>query len=138
MRRRRSGDGDDRRAARLIGLALQDSSWVCDRGRPIDAARPHPGSAYLVTLGLTLANPATILAFGAVFTVLGLRAGGGALQPVLLVAGVLVGSATWWIVLASVVAALRARLTPVVVRGIGAASAAALLAFGVLAVSRAV
>jgi threonine/homoserine/homoserine lactone efflux protein len=92
---------------------------------------------YLSTLGLTLTNPATILAFAAVFAGLGLGRTGG-LGAVLLVAGVLLGSALWWAVLASLVASLRRRITPAVVRGIGLLSGLAILAFGVLAIASAV
>jgi threonine/homoserine/homoserine lactone efflux protein len=95
------------------------------------------GAGYLSTLGLTLTNPATILAFAAVFAGLGLGRTGG-LGAVLLVAGVLLGSALWWVVLASLVASLRRRITPAVVRGIGLLSGLAILAFGVLAIASAV
>jgi len=58
----------------------------------------------------------------------------GGLGGVLLVAGVLLGSALWWAVLASLVASLRRRITPAVVRGIGLLSGLAILAFGALAI----
>jgi len=48
-----------------------------------------------------------------------------------LVLGVFVGSAAWWLVLASVVARLRTRLTPRWVRRINLASGLIILAFGV-------
>lgn len=94
-------------------------------------------TTYLSMLALTLANPATILSFAAVFTALGLRAGAGFVPAALLVAGVLAGSASWWIVLASAVSLLRRRLTAPVVKGINAVSACAILAFGIAAVWRA-
>ena len=47
--------------------------------------------AYLSTVGLTLANPATILSFVA------LAASLGRSMPQLIVIGVLLGSAAWWI-----------------------------------------
>ncbi len=96
------------------------------------------GAAYLSTLGLTFTNPATILAFAAVFAGLGLGRTGGGPAAVLLVAGVLLGSTLWWVVLASLVASLRRRITPAVVRGIGLLSGLAILAFGVLAIASAV
>ena len=92
---------------------------------------------YLSMLGLTLANPATILSFAAVFTGLGLRAGAGFLPAALLVAGVLAGSASWWIVLSSAVSLLRRRLEAPAVKGINLVSACAILAFGIAAVWRA-
>ncbi len=95
-------------------------------------------STYFSTLGLTLTNPATILAFGAVFAGLRLGTTGGPLAATLLVVGVLVGSAAWWAVLASLVAIFRGRFTPAVVRGISVLSGLAILAFGALAVASAV
>lgn len=107
--------------------------------RPTRSEPPVPTGAgwasnYLSTLGLTLTNPATILAFAAVFTVLGLGTTGGRLTATLLVAGVLLGSAAWWVVLATVVALFRTRVPPAVVQGITVLSGLAILAFGALAV----
>jgi threonine/homoserine/homoserine lactone efflux protein len=104
------------------------------------AIAPGAGSTsdYLSTLGLTLTNPATILAFAAVFTVLGVGTTGGRLAATLLVLGVVLGSGAWWVVLATVVALLRARVTPTVVRGISLLSGLAIGGFGVLAIVSAI
>lgn len=85
--------------------------------RPAEKAASSEGrglaGAYLSTLLLTLANPATILSFVAVFAGLppeGLRGGpGGALAVVL---GVFLGSALWWLLLSAGVGLLRERLGP--------------------------
>jgi threonine/homoserine/homoserine lactone efflux protein len=69
-------------------------------------------SAYLSTFGLTLTNPATILSFALVFT--GLRivdTGGNYGSAALLVAGVFLGSAAWWLTLSGVVGLFRERLS---------------------------
>jgi len=58
---------------------------------------------------------------------------GGYLRPALLVVGVLLGSVTWWCVLAALAAGLRARITPRVVRGISTASGIAIIALGLAA-----
>jgi arginine exporter protein ArgO len=50
-----------------------------------------------------------------------------------LVVGVLLGSATWWCVLAALAASLRARITPRVVRGISTTSGLAIVALGLAA-----
>jgi threonine/homoserine/homoserine lactone efflux protein len=89
--------------------------------------------AYLSTLGLTVTNPATILSFAALAATLGTAAGGGYLRPALLVAGVLLGSAAWWCVLAGAAAGLRARITPRVIRAMGTLSGIAIAALGVAA-----
>ena len=92
-------------------------------------------AAYLSTLGLTITNPATILSFAAVFAALGVGVGNTGLLPVLIVAGVLLGSASWWLVLASLACVLRARLTPSLIRAISVMSAIAFAGFGLLAIA---
>jgi len=89
--------------------------------------------AYLSTLGLTITNPATIISFAALAATLGTGNGGGYLRPALLVAGVLLGSAAWWSVLAGTAAALRTRITPRVIRGIGTLSGVAIAGLGLAA-----
>lgn len=59
------------------------------------------------TFVLTLSNPTTILSFMAVFGALAGRA--PAASPWAMVAGVLVGSALWWLILAGIVGWLRDR-----------------------------
>jgi arginine exporter protein ArgO len=59
------------------------------------------------TFVLTLSNPATILSFIAVF---GVMAGRTAVaSPTVMIAGVLLGSALWWLLLSAVVGRLRER-----------------------------
>jgi len=60
----------------------------------------HP-RAFLSTLGLTLANPPTILAFVAIFAGIGLGANPSPGAAALVVLGVFLGSALWWLILAS-------------------------------------
>jgi threonine/homoserine/homoserine lactone efflux protein len=90
--------------------------------------------AYASTLGLTITNPATIISFAALAATLGLGAGAGLSKPAVLVGGVLLGSATWWSVLAVGASALRARLTPALVRGISIFSGMAIAVLGMLAI----
>jgi threonine/homoserine/homoserine lactone efflux protein len=97
-------------------------------------SRAGLASAYLSTLGLTITNPATIISFAALAATLGLGAGGGPGRPVVLVVGVLLGSATWWCVLAFAVSMLRSRVTPGVVRAISTFSGLAIAVLGMLAI----
>ena len=128
-----------RRWLALLGggalLVLGLRSLLSSRATPkLDAAPGQATVGYLSMLGLTLANPATILAFAAVFAGLGLGRTGGGPGAVLLIAGVLLGSTLWWVVLASLAASVRRRITPAAVRGISALSGLAILVFGALAV----
>jgi putative LysE/RhtB family amino acid efflux pump len=66
-------------------------------------------ASYLLTLGLTLANPVTILSFAAAIVGLGLtRAAGSA--GAALVGGVFTGAAAWWLLFTSGLTILRARI----------------------------
>jgi threonine/homoserine/homoserine lactone efflux protein len=93
----------------VLLLALAWRTWRA----PLSAhARGRVGGGPWAAFGgailLTLANPATVISFIAVFGVLAAGVG-GAVSPVTMVAGVFVGSASWWLFLATVVAATRTR-----------------------------
>jgi len=85
--------------------------------------------AFLSTLGLTLANPPTILAFAAIFAGLGLAASADFAAAALVTAAVFLGSAAWWVVLAAFAGRLRARLGPRVLRAINLVSGTTILGF---------
>jgi hypothetical protein len=68
------------------------------------------GSIYASTFFLTLTNPMTILAFAAIFAGLGLSStGGDYLSAMLLVIGVFLGSALWWLLLSGGIGLFRNR-----------------------------
>ncbi|MDP2350206.1 MAG: LysE family transporter [Chloroflexota bacterium] len=93
-----------------------------------------PLTAFATMVGLTLTNPATILSFAALFASIGAGTGGPA-GAVLVVAGVFTGSIAWWAALTGVIARLRARLTPGIVRGLNIVSALVIGAFGLAAMT---
>jgi threonine/homoserine/homoserine lactone efflux protein len=126
-------------------LALAGGALLVFLGARILIEKPKPAEAtsnngagvawaYVSTLGLTITNPATIISFAALAATLGAGISGGyLLRPALLVLGVLLGSVTWWIVLAALAAGLRARITPRVVRIISTISGLAIIGLGVVA-----
>lgn len=66
---------------------------------------------FVSILLLTITNPATIATFGAIFIGAGfLQQMTGGLDAVILVLGVFLGSALWWVILAFAATALKARL----------------------------
>ncbi len=70
-------------------------------------------SAYVSTFLLTLTNPMTILSFVAIFAGLGVGSGrGSTLAAFLIVLGVFLGSALWWLLLSGGLSLLRGRFTP--------------------------
>jgi threonine/homoserine/homoserine lactone efflux protein len=129
----------ERRWLALAGgvlLVALGARIVFDRPKTTEAPSTNGAGlawAYISTLGLTITNPATILSFAALVATLGAGISGGYLRPALLVVGVLLGSATWWCVLAALAARLRARITPRVVRGISTSSGLAVVALGLAA-----
>lgn len=134
-----------RRPLAIIGgliLIVLGASILMDRGRKAEVATAPTGRgvawAYISTFGLTITNPATVISFAALAATLGLGTSGSLLRPTLVVVGVLLGSAAWWIILAVAASALRARVTPAVVRGISIVSGLAIAALGILAVMAAV
>lgn len=103
--------------------------------RPAGAGGTDLARAYLSALGLTLTNPMTILSFAAIFAGLGVGTGGGYGGAGLLVLGVFIGSAVWWVVLTGAVTALRGRITQRILRWVNRASGTVILAFGLLALA---
>ena len=85
--------------------------------------------AFLSTLGLTLTNPPTILAFVAIFAGLGLASSADYGAASLIVLGVFLGSAAWWIVLSAAAARLRKRIGPRLARAINIVSGLSILGF---------
>ncbi len=79
------------------------------------------------TFVLTLANPATIFSFIAIFGSLGARAADA--SPSTMIAGVLAGSALWWLLLSAAVARLRVRFDAAWQRRVNRASALLLAGF---------
>jgi threonine/homoserine/homoserine lactone efflux protein len=122
---------------RLVG-----GSFLCYLGARTALSHPAVDSraaaardltaAYGSTLVLTLTNPTTILSFAAVFAGLGLgtmAADRG--SAVLMVCGVFLGSALWWLLLSGAVGFFRRAMTPERLRWVNRFSGATLLGFGV-------
>jgi len=92
-------------------------------------------TGFLSTLGLTLANPPTILAFAAIFAGLGLVSNDYSAAS-LVVLGVFLGSASWWVVLAAGAGRLRERIGPNLFRIVNVVSGITILGFAVWQLAR--
>lgn len=99
--------------------------------RPADVPAGSLAVAYTSTFALTLTNPATILAFVAIFAGLGLAASASYAEAALVVLGVVIGSAFWWTVLAVGAGWLRKRAGPRLLRAINIVAGVSILAFGI-------
>jgi threonine/homoserine/homoserine lactone efflux protein len=99
----------------LLFLGLKTALAKAPVSDPACSPPPPPqrslSAAFLSTLALTLASPATILAFVAIFAGVGLASEtADHLLALELVAGVFTGSALWWLALSLGAGALRDRL----------------------------
>ena len=101
-------------------LRVVGGAFLCYLGIKIFSSKPSEKtlsgegkslfSDYLSTLVLTLTNPATILAFAAVFAASGVaHTHGHYWFTIFLVTGVFVGSSLWWLVLSSIVSVFHGR-----------------------------
>jgi threonine/homoserine/homoserine lactone efflux protein len=121
------------------GIFLLWLAWQTIRSAPTEAAtvttrRGGYAGAYLSILGLTMANPMTILSFGALFAGLGVTSGATG-DAALIVLGVLLGSTTWWIVLTTVIGKLRTRVTPAWIHRVNLVSGVIIGAFAIVAIA---
>ncbi len=93
------------------------------------------GRIFLTGLLLTITNPMTILSFAAMFAGMGLGSGmdGSVAGIVALVAGVLLGSSAWWLLLSSAASVAGRKLTPDRLRWVNRGSGLIVAAFGTLA-----
>lgn len=97
------------------------------------------GGDYLSTFLLTLSNPITIFSFAAMFG--GLSAQGGAASQggaYLLVLGVFIGSALWWLTLTTGVSLFRSRFSQGLMLWVNRIAGAVIFVFGIVMVWRAI
>jgi threonine/homoserine/homoserine lactone efflux protein len=118
-------------AARSLRTALRSPGTAIARAEPGRLA--SPAAAWASMVALTATNPATILSFAALFASIGAGTGGAG-GAAAVVAGVFTGSVAWWVLLTGTIAALRARLTPGVIRWLNVVSALVIGGFGVVAI----
>jgi threonine/homoserine/homoserine lactone efflux protein len=116
-----------------LGVAGMHRAPASEAASPARNARDLAGY-FFTTFGLTLTNPATILSFAAVFAGLGLGGAGSAAAALVMISGVFLGSAAWWLFLSGCVGWLRTRLGPALLVWINRLSGLILIGFGLFAV----
>jgi putative LysE/RhtB family amino acid efflux pump len=118
------------------GLVLLWLGWrILRRPVPQDGAdEGRVGGGFFTLFALTLANPATILSFVAIFASLGpLTDGGDWLGAAVMTLGVFLGSLLWWIMLIGGVSLMRKRLSARVMRWLNLGSGGLIMVFGLVA-----
>lgn len=103
---------------------------IDDKLRPADAGVLRGFASIFV---LTLANPATILSFIAVFAAMGLGSVPDKSSAALLVSGVFLGSATWWLCLSFISGLLRGHLNDGRMRAVNLVAGGCITALGLWA-----
>jgi threonine/homoserine/homoserine lactone efflux protein len=127
-----------------IWLRLIRGAFLCYLGIKTFISQPPDSSnqpshlsllnAYGSTFFLTLTNPLTILSFASIFAGFGLvDANSDYSSAALVVLGVFLGSACWWVLLSTSVSLLRGRFTPTGLRWVNRVSGLIILGFGIAA-----
>jgi threonine/homoserine/homoserine lactone efflux protein len=130
--------------AQQFWLRLIGGVFLCYLGiktllsRPAEQAAVSKGNglagAYASTFFLTLTNPMTILSFAAIFAGLGLAGSDGNYASAgILVLGVFLGSALWWLALSGGVGVFRQRFNLEGLQWVNRISGAVILGFGLFA-----
>jgi threonine/homoserine/homoserine lactone efflux protein len=91
--------------------------------------------AYGSTFLLTLTNPTTILSFAAIFAGFGVASSGSTLAAAVLVLGVFLGSALWWLLLSGGVTLLRSRFRPGALVWVNRISGVVIVLFGLISLA---
>ena len=95
--------------------------------------------AYASTFFLTITNPMTIISFAAIFAGLGLvSTSGNYISAGVLVLGVFIGSALWWLILIGGVGVFREKFNPHGLRWVNRISGAIITGFGLFALVSAI
>lgn len=89
-------------------------------------------SDYLTTVGLTVTNPTTIASFVAVFAGIGITAAANYTDATLLVLGVFLGSAAWWLILSNGVGLLRKKANNNLLKWVNRISGTVIVGFAVV------
>ena len=128
-----------------LWLGLLGGIFLCYLGvktflsRPVEKNTQIPGGRlfpiWFSTFLLTLTNPMTILSFIAIFAGFGLAASPNYFSAGLLVTGVFIGSAAWWLILSSGIALLHSRLDIGRMRFVNQLSGGIILTFGLYSIS---
>jgi putative LysE/RhtB family amino acid efflux pump len=118
----------------LVGLGVR-TLWTAFRvraGGETEAEVATPGRAFLTSVAATASNPTTIAAWAAIFAAASTAgaASAGAGGTVLMLAGVALGTATWFSALSLVLVVVRRRVGPRALRAVDAIAGSGLVAFG--------
>jgi putative LysE/RhtB family amino acid efflux pump len=110
-----------------LGLRTLLAAWHVRAGLEAPADVATPRRALVTALGATASNPSTIVSWAAIFAA---ASSATSAEPVLLVAGVAVGSLAWVTTLALLVSAASRAVGPTAIRVADGLAGVGLVAFG--------
>ena len=122
------------------GLVLAWLGWQAMISPPAHVGRSEKaeaasfGGIYAGSVGLTLTNPMTIMAFAAVFASASLGSMANRLQALVATAGVASGSLAWWLALVSAISLVRHAFSDTAAQWVNRISGALIAAFGLVTV----
>jgi len=114
-----------------LGVRTLWSAFRVRAGMEVEADVATPRRAFLTSLAATASNPSTIASWAAIFaaaTTAGAVSGGGG--TVVMLAGVALGTATWFSGLCLALWAVRRRIGPRALRGVDVLAGSGLVVFG--------
>ncbi len=118
----------------LLYLGIKTFSSKTYSINEIQTQRKNLYEDYFSTLFLTITNPMTIMSFVAVFAGLGLgNTNGNFLFATILVIGVFLGSAIWWLILSSSVNLIKHKINEQYLKRVNYIAALLILTFGLIA-----
>ena len=115
-----------------LGIKALKPAQSCDADTEI--RKEAPLALYLSAVGLTLTNPMTIMAFGAIFAGAGLSVAPTLSAAGLATVGVALGSLTWWVALVIGVSFAKQGLGDEFSAWVSRVSGIVIAAFGVIAI----
>jgi len=132
-----------------IWLRLIGGVFLCYLGLKAFLAKPKEEvaltkgkgffGAYASTFFLTLTNPMTIISFAAIFAGLGLaNISGNYVTAGVLVLGVFIGSALWWLLLSGIIGFYKGKFGPGSFQWVNRISGAIITGFGLFALMSAI
>ena len=132
-----------------IWLRLIGGVFLCYLGLKAFLAKPKEEvaltkgkgffGAYASTFFLTLTNPMTIISFAAIFAGLGLaNISGNYITAGVLVLGVFIGSALWWLLLSGIIGFYKGKFAPGSLQWVNRISGAIIAGFGLFALKSAI
>lgn len=122
-------------AAVVVGLGARTlwSAWRVRQGLELDGEVVDPRRAFVTSLTATLSNPLTIAYWASIFAATNTGTGSassGLGAAGLFVAGIAIGTFSWFTILSSAVSLLRARIGPRLMRTVDVLAGIGLIGFG--------